>query len=215
MQFFRDFVTLAGRKGLAWLGTVTVMVAIGAFLASSDPALASVAVFAVLFVAAVSAAYVYWDRLRVATRRVDLAVALGTPRLVEPKPATNGVDCLLVIPSVRITNRSPDNQVSLGIRFVADVLGGYLELDEAQGRKSQELYSGQQPLLTTPLTIKPQDTEAGILVLGLDPDFVALFGADPQRGLEGKGEGKTNARLEIEDYVSDTSVTVPAPGSHP
>lgn len=95
---------------------------------------------------------------------------------------------------------------------MADAVRGELFVSEASEQKWKQFAEGNPPeRLTTPLTIEPQDSKAGMLGFWLSDAFASVFGPH----LKAAGVARINPRLEIHDYVSDSSVTVPVPGSHP
>jgi hypothetical protein len=152
------------------------------------------------------AAVSFWHEDQ-AARELQLSVEVGGVKVLEPK-ASKSAAILVVVHSSRITNRSRENRVSLGIRFVADRYTGELHLSLAARDMPESA-------LKTPLEIGPQETRAGLLLFTLPDLFADMFGADVERALARRGPKSANARLEIEDYVSGRSITLPVPGSHP
>jgi hypothetical protein len=208
MGFLKD----VGDKVIAIVGIASLVAGALVFLLSQDLALSSTAVLAVLTAASFSTAHGYWRRLQAAM--LDLSVSVEALEVLEPKPATDANGSMVLVKRVRVTNRSPENRVSLGIDFIADVPGGHLVLDEESGRKWKQVTSGQT-LLQTPLRIESQDSASGVLLYWINDAFAGLLGADWIATLEGRGRNRAKPRLEITDHVSGRTITVPVPGTHP
>jgi hypothetical protein len=142
----------------------------------------------------------------------DLSVDLGRPRVLVPKEGSDTTDWLVLVGGVRITNRSLRHNASLDFTFVADARigakGSHLRLEAL--RKD-----GSEGALTPPLELTPESTKTGQIAFRLPELFAQDLGEDSEHWLLRSGERGANSRMEIQDFISNTTITVPVPGSYP
>jgi hypothetical protein len=160
-----------------------------AWLAAGDVLVGLVGAGLALLVIGAVGSYRAWDKADdAATRLLELQVPLGSLDMLEPKPDSGATGWLLIVPSARFTNRSPDSRASLGIRLVVDVLGGHVELDEESGRKWKQVPPEQAPFLITPLAVEPQSSQAGKLGFWLSPMLGDLVTSSAWLVIDGRSQ---------------------------
>jgi hypothetical protein len=208
--FTRDYGTALASRGRYVYGLLGLVAAIATFFLTEDVVPALAVTLAILLVASVLVAHDYFERLAAATLDLSVDAPRGL-RVVESKDEEVG--WILVVGSVRITNRSPANKVSLGIRLTVEMRGGHIVIGEEEGRLVKP--EPKPPPLQTPLGIGPQDSESGPLTFLLPPLFTQPFGVEIRETIEGTSRVPTTFKLEIEDHVSGQTVAFPVPGKYP
>jgi hypothetical protein len=208
--FARDYGMALASRGWYVSGLASLAVVIATFILTDVvPALA--VALAILLVASVLVAHGYYERLAAAILDLSVEVTRGL-RVVESKD--EDVGWVLIVESVRITNRSSANKVSLGIRLIVEMRGGHIVIGEEEGRLVKP--EPKPPPLQTPLGIAPQEAKSGPLTFLLTPMFTQLpFGVEIRETIEGTSRVPTTFRLEIEDHVSGRTVGLPVPGKYP